>query len=202
MGKEPLLHQPGIAGIDEAGRGPLAGPVVAACVMLPPEFDIEGLNDSKQLDALTREVLAHRIRAEAKWSMAVVDHDVIDRINILRATFQAMARAFADLGAAPFRVLVDGNKLPPGLPECAEAVVKGDGKVAAIAAASILAKVERDRIMCAYGRMYPEYGFERHFGYGTPDHLEAIHRHGPCPIHRMSFHPLRPEEQLCLALEA
>lgn len=201
MGREPLFHQTGIAGIDEAGRGPLAGPVVAACVILPPEFDVEGLNDSKQVEPELREALAHRIRAEAKFSIAVVDHDVIDRINILQATFQAMTRAFLDLPIRPLKVLVDGNKLPPGLPPNAEAIVKGDGKVAAIAAASILAKVERDRIMGAYGRMYPDYGFERHYGYGTPEHLDAIHRCGPCPIHRMSFHPLRPEEQLCLALE-
>ena len=130
-----------------------------------------------------------------------MDHDEIDRINILQATFRAMSRAFLELGVRPLKVLVDGNRLPPGLTVEAEAVVKGDGRVAAIAAASILAKVERDRIMCAYARVYPAYGFERHFGYGTPEHLEAIEQHGPCPIHRMSFSPLRPESQLSLALD-
>lgn len=201
MPKEPLIHQPGVAGIDEAGRGPLAGPVVAACVVLPPEFEIDGLNDSKKLDPQQREYLAHRIRAEARWSLAVVDHDEIDRINILRATLKAMERAFGDLSIRPLKVLIDGNVVPPGLRDCAEPLVKGDGKHAAIAAASILAKVERDRIMAAYGKLFPEYGFERHFGYGTPDHLEAIAHHGPCPIHRLSFHPLRPEDQLSLTFE-
>lgn len=200
-GAPNLEHQPGVAGIDEAGRGPLAGPVVAACVMLPPEFDCQGLNDSKQLDRGIREAFAHRIRAEALWGLAVVDHDEIDRINILQATFIAMSKAYRDLKASPLKILVDGNLLPPGLKGKAEAVVKGDGKHASIAAASVLAKVERDRIMSAYGKMYPDYGFERHFGYSTPEHLEALGRHGPCPIHRMSFHPLRPDDQLALALD-
>jgi ribonuclease HII len=182
-----LEHYSNAAGADEAGRGPLAGPVVAAAVILPDGFDLEGINDSKQLTPKAREEQETRIKAFAIWAVEPAWHDEVDRLNILHASLAAMARAVARLSVKPSLVLIDGNRLPNGLGCDARAVIKGDGKVACIAAASILAKVERDRIMCRLAGEYPDYGFERHFGYPTPDHLAALAKHGPCPIHRRSF---------------
>jgi len=194
-----LLHHPDAAGADEAGRGPLAGPVVAAAVILRCDFDIAGLDDSKRLDAATREALAERIKASSVYAIEAADPDEIDRLNILHASMAAMARAIARV--SPPKVYVDGNRLPPGLGCEAEAVVKGDGKIACIAAASILAKVTRDRMMVEMGTRYPGYGFERHFGYPTPEHLAALRSLGPCPIHRRSFAPVQEASQPCLTFE-
>jgi len=180
-----------VAGIDEAGRGPLAGPVVAACVVLPPGFDLTGINDSKKLTARQRERADLRLRAEAFcFGVGVVDADVVDEINILRATHQAMRLAYAALSPLPDCVLIDG--LPVRDFPCTgqRAIVKGDALSASIAAASIIAKVARDRLMCAYDLAYPEYGFAGHKGYGSEKHLEALRRYGPCPIHRRSFAPV------------
>lgn len=209
MPKTPLLHPFGIAGADEAGRGPLAGPVVAAAVLLPEDFDVVELDDSKKLDATTRERLESVIKNGSRWEVERAEPEEIDQKNILHASLAAMARAIGRLN--PAKVLIDGNRLPKGIMCPAEAVVKGDGKYACIAAASILAKVERDRIMTEYAQIYPEYGFERHFGYPTPEHLAALRRVGPCPIHRSSFAPVREamgatvalkESQACLDFEA
>ena len=180
-----------IAGVDEAGRGPLAGPVVAAAVILDPERPIEGLNDSKKLSAAARERLAIEIREKSlAWAVAEASAEEIDRINILQATFLAMRRAVGDLGGVAERVVVDGNKVPPGLPCPGEAVVKGDGKIAAIAAASILAKTHRDALMQQLALDFPQYGFERHMGYPTAAHFAALEAHGPCSAHRRSFAPV------------
>ncbi len=197
-----LTHVSGAAGVDEAGRGPLAGPVVAAAVILPDDFDRSGIDDSKRLDPDVRDALAARIRQACPHAIALGDLEAIARLNILHATMAAMAEAVDALGGTPSCILIDGNRVPDPLRHRAEAVVQGDARLACIAAASIVAKTERDRIMAELGRAYPEYGFERHFGYATPEHLEAIQRHGPCPIHRMSFSPFAAQEQLCLALEA
>ena len=187
--REPLARHPGAAGADEAGRGPLAGPLVAAAVLLPEGFDLGGLDDSKRLDAARREALETRIKAEARWAVEVVSAAEVDRLNPLRASLEAMGRALARL--APERAFVDGNAVPKGLTFPVEAVVKGDGRIAGVAAASILAKTERDRLLTALAATYPEYGFERHFGYGTPVHLAALRRHGPCPEHRRTYAPVR-----------
>ena len=179
------------AGVDEAGRGPLAGPVVAAAVILDPARPIPGLGDSKLLSPQRREALDAEIRARAAgWAIARVDVDVIDAINILEATMQAMREAVTRLDPAPERVLVDGNRCPD-LPCPVRAIVGGDASVAAIGAASILAKVARDREMVEMDRRYPGYGFARHKGYGTRAHREALFRLGPSPIHRRSFAPVR-----------
>ena len=179
------------AGVDEAGRGPLAGPVVAAAVILDPARPIPGLGDSKLLSPQRREELDAEIRAGAAgWAIARVDVDVIDAINILEATMQAMREAVARLDPAPECVLVDGNRCPD-LSCPVRAVVGGDASVAAIGAASILAKVARDREMVEMDRRYPGYGFARHKGYGTRAHREALFRLGPSPIHRRSFAPVR-----------
>ena len=185
----PLEHHPGAAGADEAGRGPLAGPLVAAAVILPEGFDLAGLDDSKRLDAPRREALEARIKAEARWAVEVVTAVEVDRLNPLRASLEAMGHALARL--SPERAFVDGNALPKGLAFPVEAVVKGDGKLACVAAASILAKTERDRLLTALAQTYPEYGFDRHFGYGTPAHLAALRAHGPCPEHRRTYAPVR-----------
>jgi len=198
-----LEHYSGAAGADEAGRGPLAGPVVAAAVILPDTFDRTGLDDSKKLDAAARTKLATRILAEAIYAIEAADHEEIDRLNILHASMAAMARAIQRI--SPSKVYVDGNRLPKGLTCQAEAIIKGDGKVACIAAASILAKTTRDRMMVEMGSTYPGYGFEKHFGYPTPDHLEALKRLGPCKIHRRSFAPVREAlglDQPCLTFES
>ena len=179
-----------VAGVDEAGRGPLAGPVVAAAVILDDLRPIPGLNDSKKLSAARREVLFDEIRAKALCcSVAEASVEEIDRLNILQATMLAMRRAVQGLRLKPAKVLVDGNRLPP-LEVLAEAIVGGDAKVAAISAASILAKVTRDRQLIELHQRYPEYGFDRHKGYGTADHLAALRRHGPLPVHRRSFAPV------------
>ncbi|MFC7460715.1 ribonuclease HII [Hydrogenophaga defluvii] len=188
----PLLWDvPGlIAGVDEAGRGPLAGPVVAAAVILDDLHPIAGLADSKKLSPTKRERLYDEIRAKALCcSVAEASVEEIDRLNILQATLLAMRRAVEGLRLKPAKVLVDGNRLPP-LPMLAEAIVKGDSKVAAISAASILAKVTRDRWCAQYHAEFPAYGFDGHKGYGTAEHLSALRLYGPCPQHRRSFAPV------------
>ena len=188
-----------VAGIDEAGRGPLAGPVVAAAVILPPEFDTSGLDDSKKLSERRREELHERLVSDSavSWAVACVEAEEIDRLNILRATHVAMARAVSALGRPVDHCLIDGLPVP-AFPWSHDGVVKGDGRSLSIAAASVLAKVARDRRMLEHAREFPEYGFERHKGYGTRDHLAALARHGPCRLHRRSFQPVA---QLPLPLE-
>lgn len=182
---------PGLAGVDEAGRGPLAGPVVAAAVMLDPDRPIDGLRDSKKLSAAARERLAEVIRREAvAWCVAEASVAEIDRINILQATLLAMRRAVEGLGCAPDDIWVDGNRCPDW-PWRSQAVVKGDDRVAAIAAASILAKTDRDHFMRCLHDAHPQYGFARHMGYGTAQHLEALKAYGACPQHRRSFGPVK-----------
>jgi ribonuclease HII len=179
-----------IAGVDEAGRGPLAGPVVAAAVILDDTQPIAGLADSKALTALRRERLFDEIRAKALCcSIAQASVEEIDRLNILQATMLAMQRAVEGLRLKPVKVLVDGNRLPT-LGILAEAIVGGDAKVAAISAASILAKVHRDRLCAQLHEEFPQYGFVSHKGYGTPEHLQALRDHGACPQHRRSFAPV------------
>jgi len=180
-----------VAGVDEAGRGPLAGPVVAAAVILDDTQPIAGLGDSKKLSERVRERLFDEIRAKALCSViAEASVDEIDELNILGATMLAMRRAVEGLRLKPGKVLVDGNRLPP-LKVPAEAIVKGDAKVAAISAASILAKVHRDRLCLDLHARYPQYGFATHKGYPTADHLAALQQHGACPEHRRSFGPVR-----------
>lgn len=188
----PLVWDaPGLmAGVDEAGRGPLAGPVVAAAVILDDLNPIEGLADSKKLTALKRARLFDEIRAKALCcSIAEATVEEIDELNILQATMLAMRRAVEGLRLKPAKVLVDGNRLPV-LDVLAEAIVKGDSKVPAISAASILAKVHRDRWCEQIHTQYPEYGFDAHKGYGTAVHLAALKKHGPTPWHRQSFAPV------------
>jgi ribonuclease HII len=193
FGRETELWRQGyrhVAGVDEAGRGPLAGPVVVAAVILPPGWPAElVLDDSKRLTPERRERLFDGVRRHAlAWRVRVMAPALIDRVNILQATLQGMAEAVARLRPAADYVLVDGNRLPALAPPTpAEAIVKGDGRCCSIAAASILAKVVRDRLMAVYGRRYPEWGFAAHKGYGTAAHLEALQRCGPSPIHRRSF---------------
>lgn len=184
-----LEHRPEAAGADEAGRGPLAGPLVVAAVRLPLDFDLTGLNDSKKLDAATRATLETRIKEGAEWAVEVIPAAEVDRLNPLRASLEGMGRCLARL--APDKGYVDGNAVPKGLQFPVEAVIKGDGKLACIAAASILAKTERDRIMVAVAEEYPGYGFERHFGYPTPSHLATLQSLGPCPEHRRSYGPVK-----------
>jgi ribonuclease HII len=180
-----------VAGVDEAGRGPLAGPVVAAAVILDDLQPIRGLADSKALTALKRERLFDEIRARALCcSVAQASVEEIDRLNILQATMLAMRRAVDGLRLTPHRVVVDGNRVPV-LPMPVAAVVKGDAKVAAISAASILAKVTRDRLCAELHARFPHYGFDGHKGYPTPEHLAALRAHGPCPEHRRSYAPVR-----------
>ncbi|MBX9456706.1 MAG: ribonuclease HII [Rhizobium sp.] len=181
-----------VAGCDEAGRGPLAGPVVASAVILDPRRIPAGLNDSKQLTAARREELYAEILATADVSIASLSPQSIDRINILRASLEAMRRAVASLPRAARFVLVDGRDVPAGLTCPAKALVKGDARSFSIAAASIVAKVTRDRMMQAAGVRYPHYGFEQHAGYATAVHRTAITAHGPCAIHRMTFSPFKP----------
>ena len=176
-----------VAGVDEAGRGPLAGPVVAAAVVLPPGTRIAGVDDSKRLEAEERERLFEIIRARALGvGVAIVDHTTIDRINILQATRLAMAQALASLGMELELVLTDFVEVP-GLRCPQRNLVDGDRRSASVAAASIVAKVTRDRIMEAADRDFPVYGFGRHKGYATPEHRDALERHGPCPLHRRTF---------------
>ncbi len=184
-----------LAGVDEAGRGPLVGNVVAAAVILDPGNPVDGLNDSKKLSASRREQLAEQVRDRAiAWSVVSIDSEQIDRINILQATMLAMQQAVEQLTVPPQHVFIDGNRCPQiNVP--ATAIVKGDSRVAEISAASILAKVERDAQMMVLHQTYPQYGFDRHKGYPTKAHFEALAEHGPCPEHRTSYKPVRE----CLA---
>ena len=186
-----LWDVPGLtAGVDEAGRGPLMGPVVAAAVILNDLQPIKGLADSKKLTARQRDKLYDEIRAKALCcSVAMASVEEIDQLNILQATMLAMKRAVEGLRLKPYKALVDGNRLPT-LNMLAEAIVKGDAKVPAISAASILAKVTRDRWCAEYDLLFPQYGFASHKGYGTAAHLLALREHGPCPQHRKSFAPV------------
>jgi ribonuclease HII len=192
-----------VAGVDEAGRGPLAGPVVAAAAVLPSKWaasglppELEGLNDSKQLTALQREKFFTFLTScpEVQYAVAQVGAGQIDAINILRATHRAMNDALAQLKPAPEHALVDGRPVKTmSVPQTA--IVKGDARSYSIAAASVLAKVTRDRLMLVFDQQWPKYGFAEHKGYGTEQHLAAITAHGPCPIHRRSFAPLRPVQR-------
>ena len=176
-----------VCGIDEAGRGPLAGPVCAAAVILPPDWEPAGLDDSKKLSASKREALYKEITEKAvSWAVAFASEKEIDEVNILQATFLAMRRALSGLDRAPDFALVDGNR-DPGLGIPTRCEVKGDGRFACIAAASVLAKVSRDRFMDEMDEAYPQYGFLRHKGYPTKAHYLALAQYGPCPIHRRSF---------------
>jgi ribonuclease HII len=184
-----------VAGVDEAGRGPLAGPVVAAAVILRPGVVIDGVGDSKQLDPATRERLELAIRRDAlDFGIGWADPAEIDALNILEATFLAMRRAILALAVTPRRLLVDGNRLPrlTGLGACESgtAIVRGDATVPAIGAASILAKTARDAYMRRVDALYPAYGFAGHKGYGTPVHCRVLRERGPCPLHRRSFAPV------------
>ncbi len=180
------------AGVDEAGRGPWAGPVVAAAVILRPDRVIAGLADSKALTPAARDALASAIRDSAlAFAIAEASVEEIDALNILRANDLAMARALAALSPQAERAIIDGNRVPPGLPCPAQALVKADASVAAVSAASILAKTHRDALMIAADASFPGYGFARHKGYGVAAHAQALRRLGPCPLHRKSFAPIR-----------
>jgi len=192
-----------VAGVDEAGRGPLAGPVVAAAVILPPTWldsnlpkSLRGLNDSKQLTHEQREFFFTVLTQspEIQFAVCSIDSTIIDAINILQATHRAMNQALAQLTPPPGHVLVDGLHVKSiRFPQTA--IVKGDARSYSIAAASVIAKVTRDRQAAEWHQQWPEYGFSAHKGYGTPQHLEAIRQYGPCPIHRRSFAPIRPQEK-------
>lgn len=199
---ETACHSRGllwIAGIDEAGRGPLAGPVAAAAVILPRDYSCSGLDDSKKITAARREVLFEKITTDTRitWAVATADHQEIDRINILRASHLAMRRAVEALSQQPEFCLIDGLPVRD-FPIAHEGIVKGDGLSLSIAAASIIAKVTRDRLMLEIDREFPQFGFAKHQGYGTKGHLEALRTHGPCRHHRRSFQPVA---QLSLPLD-
>lgn len=180
-----------ICGVDEAGRGPLAGPVVAAAVILDPGRPIAGLKDSKKLSPASRTRLAQEIRDRAlAWAVASASIEEIGRLNILHATMLAMTRAVEALRPAATGALIDGNRCPPLTIPC-RAIVKGDDLEPAISAASILAKTERDKEMARLAAIHPQYGFDRHSGYPTPEHLAALERHGPSPVHRLTFGPVK-----------
>ncbi len=180
-----------IAGVDEAGRGPLAGPLVVAAVILDPRRRLRGISDSKAISAPRREALEPQIRAKClAHAVITLDTLLIDRINIFHATMEGMRRAITALGVAPELALIDGNRVPPHLTCPAQAIVHGDARVRAIGAASILAKVHRDRLMVALDEQYPGYGFAIHKGYPTPEHLAVLRERGPCPAHRRSFGPV------------
>lgn len=177
-----------VCGIDETGRGPLAGPVCAAAVILPENAVVEGLNDSKKLSEKKREALYDVIKEKAiSFCVAYGTLEEIETLNILQATFLAMNRAIDGLAVKPDFALIDGNRVPKDIKIPCETVVKGDGKSMSVAAASVLAKVTRDRLMLEYDKKYPEYDFKKHKGYGTKEHTELIKKYGPCEIHRMSF---------------
>jgi ribonuclease HII len=184
-----------IAGIDEAGRGPLAGPVVVAAVVLPEKFRHKTLTDSKKLSPQQRETIYDELttREDIQWAVAMADHEEVDRRNIFWATVWAMRRAALALAVPPQHVLIDGNPVR-GFPFPQTAIVGGDGRSFSIAAASVIAKVTRDRLMVEMCAKYPGYDFARHKGYGTPQHLAALKKNGPCPIHRRSFLPVRQAE--------
>ncbi len=174
-----------IAGVDEAGRGPLAGPVVAACCMLPLDRMIDGINDSKKLSEAKRERLYGEITASGVYKISIIPHDVIDEINILRATKRAMTECIESMSVKPELVLIDAVQLNVSVP--VKSIIKGDAQSYNIAAASVLAKVTRDRIMREYDLIYPQYGFAKNKGYGTAEHIAALKKFGPCPIHRKTF---------------
>lgn len=177
-----------ICGVDEAGRGPLAGPVCAAAVILPEGAVIEGLDDSKKLTEKKREKLYDVIKTTAvAYSVAYGTLEEIETVNILEATYLAMNRAIEGLSVKPDFALIDGNRVPRGIKIPCETIVKGDSKSMSVAAASVLAKVTRDRLMLEYDKKYPEYNFKKHKGYGTKEHTELIKQYGPCEIHRLSF---------------
>lgn len=177
-----------VCGVDEAGRGPLAGPVCAAAVILPEGLIIEGLDDSKKLTGKKREKLFDVIIQNAvSYSVAFGTVEEIEQYNILNATFIAMNKAIEGLNKRPDYALIDGNRVPKGITVDCETVVKGDSKSMSVAAASVLAKVTRDRLLLRYAEMYPQYGFEKHKGYGTVAHYEAVKKYGLCPVHRLSF---------------
>lgn len=181
-----------IAGVDEAGRGPLAGPVFAAAVILDPDYPIAGLADSKTLTAARRDSLARDIHQYARsWCVAQASVEEIDQLNILWATMLAMRRACEGLSCMPAEILIDGNRIPKGLSRPAQAIIKGDARVAAISAASILAKTARDAYCMELHALYPQYAFDQHKGYGTALHRARLIEHGPCPAHRHSFAPVR-----------
>ncbi len=182
-----------VAGLDEAGRGPLAGPVVAAAVILDPNCIPEGLNDSKALKKAKRELLYEAIMATSEVAVASASAREIEATDIRAASLTAMRLALAALPVRAEFALVDGRDVPPGLECPARALVKGDARSLSIAAASIIAKVTRDRMMVRSASVYPQYGFERHMGYGAQKHLQAIAEHGPCPLHRMTFRPMRKD---------
>ncbi len=199
---EESLRQEGfhsIAGVDEAGRGPLAGPVFAAACIIPQGLFFHGINDSKKLSAEQREDLFGSLisHPDVIYGIGRADVELIDQINILQATFFAMRQALNLLSLEPDFVLVDGSLLPKAFPYRARAVIGGDGLSQSIAAASILAKVSRDAWMTQEDERYPGYGFARHYGYGTPQHKKAIEKLGPCPIHRRSFAPFKKQEAPC-----
>ena len=195
-----LALPPLIAGVDEAGRGPLAGPLLCAAVILHPDRKIIGLRDSKQLKASDRDDLRGEILAQAlAYAIIEIDHCEVDRLNIFQATMEGMRRAVAALNPGPTEILIDGNKVPAGLAFPARAIVKGDQLEACISAASILAKTTRDALMLEHAKNYPGYGFEVHKGYPTPAHLAALATLGACAIHRRSYAPVR--KVLALQLE-
>ncbi len=180
-----------ICGVDEAGRGPLAGPVVAADVIIPPGVEIPGVRDSKKLTARRREIVFDKIaELGLPTAVGIMDHECIDTMNILKASLMAMRKAVQELDREPDFVLVDGNFPVPNLSVPQFAIIHGDDRCAAIAAASIVAKVTRDRIMERYGSLYPEYSFSQHKGYPTAAHMQELKEHGPCDIHRKSFKPV------------
>lgn len=182
-----------LAGVDEAGRGPIAGPVVASAVILPRDFSHPEIDDSKKLTAAKRERLYHVIsRVAVSFSFGIIEHDIIDKINILQATKQAMHQAIRTLNPQPEIVLIDGLSIEQ-LPFCQVTLIKGDTLSLSIAAASILAKVKRDTIMCEYHKQYPQYQFYKHKGYPTKLHRRCVKEYGPCPIHRTTFRLLGPE---------
>ena len=190
---EPATSAPSliIAGVDEAGRGPWAGPVCAAAVILPDGHNIHGLTDSKKLSEAKRDVLAITIKQRATaWAIAFASIEEIDSLNIRNANFLAMNRALAQLDLQPTQVQIDGREIPPDCPIPAEAIIGGDGIIPAISAASILAKTARDAIMLELHSQYPQYGFAQHKGYGTAAHRVALNTHGICPAHRRSFKPM------------
>ena len=187
----PFTPEDIVCGVDEAGRGPLAGPVFAAAVILHPDRPIDGLRDSKKLTAERREELAPLIRQHAlAWAIAECSHEEIDAINILQATMLAMRRAVEALATIPTIALIDGNRSPVMSIRC-HPIIEGDDKVHAISAASILAKTARDAALVSLHQLYPQYGFDQHKGYSTAMHMERLREHGPCPVHRRSFAPVR-----------
>lgn len=189
---QSLIVLPSHAGVDEAGRGPLVGSVYAAAVILPEDYHLPGLTDSKKLSEKKRDDLAIMIKEQATaWAVSFADIEEIKQYNILHATMRAMVRAVANLTIQPSKIWIDGNRVPNGLTIPAEAVIKGDLKVAAISAASILAKTARDAEMYALAKRYPQYGFDKHKGYGTAAHLAALQQFGVLPEHRQDFAPVK-----------